>query len=224
MSHPTDTFFFQIVSRLSTYSSNHFYQIVSLAVVTTGDKEERSEGAGCRAPGKMYQRDTLGILPSASELAAGKKRQQIIQGTCSFGQVRKLKKEIVKKESREVRNKMIVVRLNQQEYDSLEKLARQSICRGRSEYLRKVALQKPVTIRYRNQTADDFLPEMLQLKRELNAIGNNFNQAVHKLHTLDRIPEFRSWLHHYEQARQAVEEKTTQILQRMNQLYEWLQK
>ena len=34
-------------------------------------------------------------------------------------------------------------------------------------------------------------------KKELNAIGNNFNQAVHKLHLLDKIPEFRVWISHY---------------------------
>ncbi len=48
--------------------------------------------------------------------------------------------------------------------------------------MREVVLQKPVLINFRNQSADDFLKDMLGLKKELNAIGNNFNQAVHKLH------------------------------------------
>jgi len=39
---------------------------------------------------------------------------------------------------------------------------------------------------------------MAGLKRELNGIGNNFNQAVHKLHLLDKIPEFRAWIQHYD--------------------------
>ena len=40
---------------------------------------------------------------------------------------------------------------------------------------------------------DDFLADMLALKKELNAVGNNFNQSVHKLHMLDHLPEFRAW-------------------------------
>ncbi len=31
-------------------------------------------------------------------------------------------------------------------------------------------------------------------KKELNAVGNNFNQAVKKLHILDKIPELHSWI------------------------------
>ena len=33
---------------------------------------------------------------------------------------------------------------------------------------------------YRNQSLDDFMTEMMQLRSELNSIGNNFNQAVKK--------------------------------------------
>lgn len=48
-----------------------------------------------------------------------------------------------------------------------------------SNYLRKSGLAKTVTIKYRNQSADDFLRKMMKLKKELNDIGNNVNQAVH---------------------------------------------
>lgn len=63
-----------------------------------------------------------------------------------------------------------------------------------SEYLRKLLKGEPVTVFYRNKSADDFLSDMLRLKKELNAIGNNFNQAVNKLHILEKIPEFRTWI------------------------------
>lgn len=66
---------------------------------------------------------------------------------------------------------------------------------------------------------------MLALKKELNGIGNNFNQVVHKLHTLDKIPEFRVWVSHYEALHQSLRGKVDEIKLRMNQLYEeWLQK
>ena len=86
-------------------------------------------------------------------------------------------------------------------------------------------MQKPVTIKYRNQSADDFLKQMLELKKELNSIGNNFNQAVHKLHILDKIPEFRVWVNQYDGLQKALLSKVEEIKLRMNQLYEeWLQK
>ena len=86
-------------------------------------------------------------------------------------------------------------------------------------------MQKPVTVKYRNQSADDFLKQMLDLKKELNSIGNNFNQVVHKLHILDKIPEFRAWVNHYDGLHQLLVSKVEEIKLRMNQLYEqWLQK
>lgn len=79
---------------------------------------------------------------------------------------------------------------------------------------------QPVTIIYRNGSADDFLKEMLQLQKELNAIGNNFNQAVHKLHTLDRIPEFRKWIMDYATTHKLFLAKTEEISDRAYQIYQ----
>lgn len=131
----------------------------------------------------------------------------------------------MKKREEEVRRKMVVVRMNDQEYKLLEKCRKQTTEKNTGSYLRKVALQKPVTVKYRNESADDFLMDMLNLKKELNAIGNNFNQAVHKLHILDRIPEFRDWVQQYEGLQKVLISKVDEIKLRMNQLYEqWLQK
>ena len=131
----------------------------------------------------------------------------------------------MKKREQDVRRKMVVVRMNEDEFKQLEKHQRQTTEKDTSSYLRKVALQKPVTVKYRNESADDFLMDMLNLKKELNAIGNNFNQAVHKLHILDRIPEFRDWVQQYDGLQKRLISKVDEIKNRMNQLYEqWLQK
>ncbi len=131
----------------------------------------------------------------------------------------------MKKQEIEVRKKMIVVRMNNKEFDQVDKLRKQSIERNLSSYLRKVSLQKPVTVKYRNQSADDFLKQMLELKKELNGIGNNFNQAVHKLHLLEKIPEFRVWINQYDGLQKILLGKVEEIKLRMNQLYEqWLLK
>lgn len=131
----------------------------------------------------------------------------------------------MKKLESEVRSKMVVVRMNEREINQLTKLQEKTTEKDTSAYLRKVALQKPVTVKYRNASADDFLLDMLNLKKELNAIGNNFNQAVHKLHILDKIPEFRVWVQQYDGLQKALISKVEEIKLRMNQLYEqWLQK
>ena len=131
----------------------------------------------------------------------------------------------MKKLESEVRNKMVVVRMNETEFEQAEKFRKKTTERYLSTYVRKLSLQKPLTVKYRNESADDFLLDMLNLKKELNAIGNNFNQAVHKLHLLDKIPEFRVWVQQYDGLQKVLISKVEEIKLRMNQLYEqWLQK
>jgi len=131
----------------------------------------------------------------------------------------------MKKSEKELRKHFVKTRMNDDELNLLLKLQQRTTEKDTSSYLRKVALQKPVTIKYRNESADDFLLDMLNLKKELNAIGNNFNQAVHKLHLLDKIPEFRIWVQQYDSLQKALISKVDEIKLRMNQLNEqWLQK
>ena len=131
----------------------------------------------------------------------------------------------MKKQENEVRNKMVVVRMNNTEFEKVENLRKKTTERYLSSYVRKLSLEKPVTVKYRNQSADDFLKEMLGLKKELNGIGNNFNQAVHKLHMLDKIPEFRVWVNQYDGLQKSLVSKVKEIKLKVSQLYEqWLQK
>lgn len=131
----------------------------------------------------------------------------------------------MKKQENEVRNKMVVVRMNNTEFEKVENLRKKTTERYLSSYVRKLSLEKPVTVKYRNQSADDFLKEMIGLKKELNGIGNNFNQAVHKLHLLDKIPEFRAWVSQYNGLQNSLVSKVEEIKLKVNQLYEqWLLK
>jgi len=131
----------------------------------------------------------------------------------------------MKKQENEVRNKMVVVRMNNTEFEKVENLRKKTTERYLSSYVRKLSLEKPVTVKYRNQSADDFLKEMLGLEKELNGIGNNFNQAVHKLHLLEKIPEFRVWIQHYDDLQKSLVSKVEEIKLEVSQLYEqWLQK
>lgn len=113
----------------------------------------------------------------------------------------------------------ISFRVKPAEYDKIYSYFSSTTCRKLSEYARNVLLQKPVAIKYRNQSADEFLQEMLQLKKELNAFGNNYNQAVRKLHTLNRDSEIKNWIADNEINKQKFLQLSEQILIRLNQIH-----
>ena len=129
------------------------------------------------------------------------------------------------KERNQIRSKCLTVRFNEDERKKLTQLYNKAQCNSLSEYARDVLLGDPVTIKYRNGSADDFLEEMILLKKELNAIGNNFNQTVHRLHTLDNSPEIKTWAILNEATKKIFMNKVAEIFVKMNQIYEqWLQK
>jgi hypothetical protein len=131
----------------------------------------------------------------------------------------------MKKKEDEVRSIFIKVRMNAKEVNQLKNKQQKTTERSLSEYIRNISMQKPVIVKYRNQSADDFLKQMLELKKELNAIGNNFNQAVHKLHLVDKIPEFRAWIEKYDGLQKLLIGKVEAIRLQMILIYEqWLQK
>lgn len=128
-------------------------------------------------------------------------------------------------EANPIRSYILTVRLNHDEKQKLKKLSTKALCNSLSEYARDVLLNEPVTVKYRNQSADDFLQEMIELKNELNAIGKNFNQAVHKLHTLDIEPQLRLWVAHQESTQMQLLKKTQEISEKLQQIHQqWLQK
>jgi hypothetical protein len=98
------------------------------------------------------------------------------------------------KQEQTKRDKWLTIRLTEAEYQQVERLTAQTTSTSLSEYGRKTVLGKPVIMRYRNQSLDDFMTDMLQLRNELGRIGTNFNQAVHRLHTLHILPEIQEWI------------------------------
>lgn len=68
------------------------------------------------------------------------------------------------------------------------------------------------------------MAEMILLRNQLNAIGNNLNQAVKKLHTLHQISEFRNWIIAYEIEKRILFDKVDEIKNKINKIAdEWLQ-
>lgn len=119
----------------------------------------------------------------------------------------------------------ISVRVKPEEYNKIYTFYMSTTCRKLSEYVRMVLLRKPVVVKYRNQTADESLDAMNQLKNELTAIGNNFNQVVKKLQSLSTVDDIRSWILLNEATRLMLIQKTEEIRIQMNKIYElWSQK
>jgi predicted nucleic acid-binding OB-fold protein len=129
------------------------------------------------------------------------------------------------KKKKSIRNKWLTVRLNDDEEKKLKQFCSRTTSKAISEYARDILLKEPVIIVYRNASADDFLEEMILLKNELNAIGKNFNQAVHKLHMLDHVHEIKSWALLNETSKKIYFQKIEEINEKLNQIHHlWLQK
>ena len=122
------------------------------------------------------------------------------------------------------RTRIIGLRLTFDEYRKIEKKWKASTCRKLSEYVRRSLFEKPIVMTYRNSSQDDLMTELTKLRNELNAVGNNFNQAVKKLHTLSQIQEFKSWLIAYEVEKKILQNKLDEVRNNIKKMLEiWLQ-
>ena len=121
------------------------------------------------------------------------------------------------------RTRIIGLRLTFDEYRKIEKKWKASTCRKLSEYVRRSLFEKPIVMTYRNSSQDDLMTELTKLRNELNAVGNNFNQAVKKLHTLQQIAEFKSWLIAYEVEKKILQNKLDEVRNNIKKMLEiWL--
>ncbi|MBC9797038.1 plasmid mobilization protein [Sinomicrobium weinanense] len=96
------------------------------------------------------------------------------------------------------RTKWLHLRLTEAEHQRIQKNFSKTTHTRLSSYARDILLGKPMIGSYRNQSLQDVLAELYKLRRDLHGVSNNFNQAVRKLHTLRNIPEFKSWIQHYD--------------------------
>ncbi len=122
------------------------------------------------------------------------------------------------------RTRIVGLRFTPQEFVKIERKWKASTCRKLSDYIRKHLFDKPITTNYRNQSLDEFMSEIIRLRTELNGIGNNFNQAVKKLHTLQQISEFKDWIISSELEKKILLNKVEEIKKHIQKMAEkWLQ-
>jgi len=96
-------------------------------------------------------------------------------------------------EEKNNRDNWLHLRLTEGEYNKIHEAFSKTTKKKLSEYARSVLLNKSITVYTCNQSFDLFVAELIQLKNELNAIGNNFNPTVKKLHMIDHDEEIKLW-------------------------------
>jgi hypothetical protein len=70
------------------------------------------------------------------------------------------------KQVKQLRTKSLKIKLNEEEMNKLNTLYTSTTSNSLSEYARNILLKHPVTFVYRNQSADEFLIEMIALKND----------------------------------------------------------
>lgn len=124
------------------------------------------------------------------------------------------------KQKQSTRTTWLTIRMSEEEHQEAERLSQQTTCQSLSEYARKTVLSKPVVMRYRNQSLDDFMKGMIALQKELNAIGGNFNQLVRRLHTLKHVPDIQQWILINEQDKTRILQQIETISNTINKAYQ----
>jgi hypothetical protein len=121
--------------------------------------------------------------------------------------------------------RVLLTRFKQTEYDQLNNRFKTSRFRKLSEYVRSILLDKPVTVYYRDIAMDDILEEMILLRQELNAIGNNLNQAMRSINAAHGNADTRLWTNLMSVIHSKVEPSVKEIKERMNEYADiWSQK
>ena len=117
----------------------------------------------------------------------------------------------------------VTVRFTQEEYLKINTGFQQTSLKKLSQYIRLVLLEKPITVYTRSQSLDHFIAEMIVLRKELSAIGNNLNQAVKRLHSMSHFNELKTWVVANEISKGKFFGKVEEIKQKIKQISDkWL--
>ncbi|WP_417367315.1 plasmid mobilization protein [Flavobacterium beibuense] len=122
------------------------------------------------------------------------------------------------------RKRRIYVRLTDKEFSILETHCKNTTCRSVSDYVRHCLFSKPITTITRDVSADEAILQISHLNRELNAIGNNFNQLVRKVNATSQAAEIKGLLFLFDSQKKAMFSKINEVKEQLQKLSErWLQ-
>ncbi|MEB0301554.1 plasmid mobilization relaxosome protein MobC [Mucilaginibacter sp. 5C4] len=114
------------------------------------------------------------------------------------------------------RLKRVTTRFKPNEFLILDNRFKKTRFRKLSEYIRSVLLEKPITVTYRDKSMDEVLEELILLRKELNAIGNNLNQAVRNINSARGHADTRLWVNLLGVINSKLEPSILQIKDQMN--------
>ena len=127
-------------------------------------------------------------------------------------------------DSKKNRNKRLLLRLTEQECKKLNQGFSSSTKRNLSDYARDLLFNRPITVYTRDKSLDIGIESLDALKKELSAIGNNFNQAVKRLHTAGSDPGLSEAAREAQKHYSMFIEKTNIIHAQINKIFrQWLQ-
>jgi hypothetical protein len=122
------------------------------------------------------------------------------------------------------RKRRIYVRLTEKEFTTLETRCKNTTCRSVSDYVRQCLFSRPITTITRDASADEAIMQVSLLNRELNAIGNNFNQLVRKVNATSQASELKALLLLFDSHKKAMFNKIDEVKEQLQKLAEkWLQ-
>jgi len=122
------------------------------------------------------------------------------------------------------RSEWLHIRLTPDELKTISGNHQRTTSRELSAFARKRLLEEPLTYYTRNASLDEGLQELVQLRKELNAIGNNLNQQTKKLNSFTVAPGLSVMVESIKTVREQVNKQLTEINNAINQLAkQWLQ-
>jgi hypothetical protein len=122
-------------------------------------------------------------------------------------------------EKKRKRSRQFSFVVSEAEYWTIEKLFAGSTCRSINDYARSVALQKPVVVKIRNESAENFLLAMVPLKNQLEESATHFTRAIIKLQSLENIPAFKAWCAESQHRSEILIAQIEALRQLMNKYY-----
>ena len=122
------------------------------------------------------------------------------------------------------RSEWLHIRLTPEELKTISGNHQRTTSRELSAFARKRLLEEPLTYYTRNVFLDEGLQELVQLRKELNAIGNNLNQQTKKLNSFTVAPGLSVMVESLKPVREQVNKQLTEINSAINELAkQWLQ-
>jgi uncharacterized phage infection (PIP) family protein YhgE len=122
------------------------------------------------------------------------------------------------------RSEWLHIRLTPDELQKISGNHQRTTSRELSAFARKRLLEEPLTYYTRSASMDEGLQELVQLRKELNAIGNNLNQQTKKLNSFTATPGLGVMVDSLKLLREQLDAKLKEINNSINHLAkQWLQ-